>query len=82
LEARDRPSEEIRLPSGIASLYLRERRAGSNHTDARRAAGHGFGHRGQALDIAIERAVREFESELEAVASRPADEPTTMEVPA
>jgi hypothetical protein len=68
LEERDRPTGvgPIEQPNGIAQTYLRERRAGESHEEARRLAGHAYGHRGESLDEAVSRPARAFERELEA----------------
>jgi len=73
IEERDRPPGDgeppVKVATGIASLYLQERRRGASDTRARDACTHAYGVRGQALDQQLVRARREFDAELAAVAA-------------
>jgi hypothetical protein len=90
LEERDTPKgaagPPIQVPAdNLVGVYLAERRGGKSHTEAREAASHSSGHRGQGLDQQLERPRAKFERETRASAERPADvsqSTTTREIAA
>jgi len=75
LEQRDRPpgggEPEVKIATGVASLYLQERRAGRSHAEARASTSHSFGYRGVDLDRQLDRPQRVYEREREATTPRP-----------
>jgi hypothetical protein len=75
LELRDEPRDPdrpVQVPTGPADFYLAERRAGVTHADARERTGHAYGRRGDDLDVAIARALRDFEREVAATTQQEA----------
>jgi hypothetical protein len=70
LEQRARPADAggpmIKVPSGLADVYLTERRAGKSHETVRAFVRHTYAYDGASLDQALARPRREFEAELEA----------------
>jgi hypothetical protein len=68
LEQPDRPpgagEPTVKVPTGLGSLYLSERRAGRSHSRAREAVRHAYQYDGVDLDRQLVRPQAQFESEL------------------
>jgi hypothetical protein len=79
LEDRDRPpgagEPMVKVPAGVESLYLSERRAGRSDADATRATAHSYQYDPVQLERQLERPREQFRRELEAWTPRAESEP-------